>query len=69
MAQAPRWYREQQLRAKFVEKNILGNPYADISSVQAAEQAIKEKLDQQNHSYEKSQRNLKNNYLKLLSND
>jgi hypothetical protein len=69
MAQAPRWYREQQLRAKLVAKNILGNPYADISSVQAANQAIQEKLDQQDRDNERHKHDLMNEYLKLLSND
>jgi hypothetical protein len=69
MALASRWYRKQQLEAKFIERKILGNPYADISSVNAANQAIEEKLDQQERDDQRHQRDLKNEYLKLLGND
>jgi hypothetical protein len=64
MAQWPRWAREQMLREKL--KEVLQNPYADVSQVQAAEKAIKMKLDQQDNQYQQDQQKRTNDYLKRL---
>lgn len=64
MAQMPRWYRRQVLEHKL--SSVLHNPYADISDVQAAKEAINNKLDQQESEYESSQRGLANYYFKKL---
>lgn len=64
MAQYPRWAREQLHRQKL--KDVLTNPYADVSQVAAAEKAIQEKLGQEDRQYAQQQQKQINKYLKQL---